>query len=248
VAVARYADTDEFRGAEFVDADMSGTWFREVDLTGAHIRGSFLVDADIDGVIHGLKVNGVEVAPLVEAELDRRYPERVKLRATTPDGLREAWAAVESFWGETMARARGMSEAELHRSVDGEWSFVETLRHLIHVIDMWFARAVLLRPQPYHPIGVAASFVADPQALGLDVDATPTFDEVATVRAGRMAQVRDYLATVTQDELDRPRTPDPEPSDVTPEARTATECLHVLLNEEWTHHQFAVRDLDIITS
>jgi DinB superfamily/Pentapeptide repeats (8 copies) len=246
--MARYANTDEFRGAEFVDSDMSGAWFREVNLIGARIRGALLMDADIDGVIHGLKVNGVEVAPLVEAELDRRHPERIKLRATTPDGMREAWAVVESFWGETMARARGMSEADRQRSVDEEWSFVETLRHLIHVIDGWFGRAVLCRPQPYHPLGLAPSFVQDPRAYGLDLEATPTFDEVAAVRAERMTQVRDYLATVTQDELDRPRTPDPAPADTSPEERTATECLHVLFDEEWAHHQFAVRDLDIIAS
>jgi uncharacterized damage-inducible protein DinB len=248
VAVVRHVNTDEFRGAEFIDADMSGAWFREVNLIGAKIRGALLMDADIDGVIHGLKVNGVDVAPLVEAELDRLHPERIKLRATSPDGMREAWSAVESFWGETMTRARGMSEADRQRSVDEEWSLVETLRHLIHVIDKWFGRAVLLRPEPYHPLGLAATFVQNPQALGLDVKATPTFDEVAAVRAERMAEVRDYLATVTQDELDRPRTPDPEPEDPSPEERTATACLHVLFNDEWAHHQFAVRDLDIIAS
>ena len=231
-----------------MNADMSGAWFREVNLVGARIRGALLMDADIDGVIHGLKVNGVEVAPLVEAELDRLYPERIKLRATTPEGMREAWSVVESFWGETMARARTLPDADLHRSVDEEWSFVETLRHLIHVIDKWFGRLVLCRRRPYHPLGLAASFVQDPQAYGLDPGATPTFDEVAAVRAERMAQVRDYLATATQDELDRPRTPDPEPGDPSPEERTATACLHVLFDDEWAHHQFAVRDLDIITS
>lgn len=248
MAVARHADTDEFRGAEFVNADMSGAWFREVDLTGAVIRGALLMGADIDGAIDGLVVNGVEVAPLIEAELDRRHPERVKLRATTPEGMREAWAVIEALWADTMERARHLSEADRQRSVDEEWSFVETVRHLIHVIDLWFGRAVLLRPPPFHPLGVAASFVADPQALGLDVEATPTFDEVAAVRAERMAQVRDYLATVTQDELDRPRTPAPDSWDASPKERTATECLHVLFSDEWTHHQFAVRDLDIITS
>ena len=25
------------------------------------------------------------------------------------------------------------------------------------------------------------------------------------------------------------------------------ECLHVVLNEEWEHHRFAVRDLDTLT-
>ena len=246
--MARHADTDEFRGAEFVNADMSGAWFRDVNLVGARIRGALLMGADIDGVIHGLVVNGVEVAPLVEAELDRRFPERVKLRATTPEGMREAWAVIESLWADTMERAERLSEFDRQRSVAEEWSFVETLRHLIYVIDGWFGHSVRCWPRPYHPLGLAPSFVEDPQKYGLDLEATPTFDEVAAVRAERMAQVHDYLATVTQDELDRPRTPDPGQIDPSPEPRSATDCLHVLFDEEWAHRQFAIRDLDVITS
>jgi hypothetical protein len=246
--VVRYSGTDEFRDAEFVNADLSGARFRDVNMAGARMRGALLMDADFDGVIYGLRVNGVEVAPLVEAELDRRFPERIKLRATTPEGMREAWAVLESLWSDTMERARGMSEADRQRSVDEEWSFVETLRHLIYVIDGWFGRCVLCRPEPYHPLGLAPSFVQDPQSYGLDVEATPTFDEVSAVRAERMAQVRDYVATVTQDELDRPRTPDPEPGEPSPEERTATDCLHVLFDEEWAHRRFAIRDLDVISA
>ena len=43
------------------------------------MRGVVLVDADLDGEMEGLRIWGVEVAPLVEAELDRRHPERVAL-------------------------------------------------------------------------------------------------------------------------------------------------------------------------
>ena len=75
---------------EFVDADLSGALFREVDLTGARMYGVVLSNADIDGAIDGLRVNGVEVAPLIEAELDRLHPERLALRPTTPDELRTA--------------------------------------------------------------------------------------------------------------------------------------------------------------
>jgi DinB superfamily/Pentapeptide repeats (8 copies) len=246
--MVRHTETQEFRGAEFVDVDMSDAWFRDVNLAGARMRGVLLMGADIDGVIDGLVVNGVEVAPLVEAELDRRFPERIALRATTPEGMREAWAVVESLWADTMARARAMPESDLHRSVDEEWSLVQTLRHLIFVIDGWFGRSVLGRHAHYHPLGLPASFDRDPQAYGVDLEATPTFEEVAAVRAERMAQVRDYLATVTQDELDRPRTPDPVPFDPAPEPRTATACLHVLFDEEWAHRQFALRDLDTIAS
>lgn len=69
--MTRDASAAGFRGAEFVDVDTSHASFREVDLTGARMYGVLLTDADIDGDIRGLWVNGVEVAPLVEGELDR---------------------------------------------------------------------------------------------------------------------------------------------------------------------------------
>jgi len=37
-----------------------------------------------------LRVNGVDVAPLVEAELNRRFPGRADRRTGDPDGLRAA--------------------------------------------------------------------------------------------------------------------------------------------------------------
>ena len=52
------------------------------------------------------------------------------MRPDDADGFREAWAILERLWEETVARARTFPEAELHRSVDDEWSFIQTLRHL----------------------------------------------------------------------------------------------------------------------
>jgi len=59
--MARYVGSDEFEGAEFVDLNMSRALFREVDLSGARMYGVLLTNADIDGDIRGLRVNG-EVA------------------------------------------------------------------------------------------------------------------------------------------------------------------------------------------
>jgi hypothetical protein len=226
--------------------DMSGAQFRDVDLSDTRMRGVLLLNADIDGAIDGLRVNGVDVAPLVEAELDRRYPERTKLRPSDADGMREAWAVIESFWAETMDRTRSLTDAELHQSVDGEWSFVETLRHLVFVIDGWFARAVLGERRPYHPIGLPPTFITNGTELGIDPTASPTFDEVVAVRAERVASVRSFLATVNQADLDRIRDPNPASGWPPPEVRTATDCLHVLFDEEWAHHRFAIRDLAAI--
>ena len=54
------------------------------------MRGVALVDADLDGEIEGLRIWGVEVAPLLEAELDRRHAERAVLHATEPPICKQA--------------------------------------------------------------------------------------------------------------------------------------------------------------
>lgn len=245
-SMTRYERNDGFQGAEFVDVDMSGAVLREVDLSGARMKGVLLIGADIDGAINGLRVNGVEVEPLIQAELDRLHPERLKLRPTDPAGAREAWAVVESFWAATEARARRLPEEALHLSVDGEWSLVDTIRHLIFVIDSWFGHAVLGEKNPFHEYGLPASFMDDVAGFGIDPSASPSFDEVLAVREGRLATVREFLASATQAELDRERPPNPAPGFPPPAPRTAIQCLRVLLNEEWAHHQFAIRDLATI--
>jgi len=239
-------DSDEFRGARFMRVDLSGATLRDVDLTDAKIVDAVLVNTDVSGLIIGMRVNGVDVAPLVEAELDRRHPERVAMRATTASGLREGWAAVEAMWAPTIELAERLPEPVRHQRVDDEWSLVETLRHLIFVTDAWFGRAVLGESHPYHPLGLAPAFLGDGTQLGLDPHAAPSFDEVLDVRKGRMARVRGFLATATDDDLARQvlsRTGDGYPP---AGPQTALACLHVVADEEWNHHQYAVRDLGVL--
>lgn len=76
-----------------------------------------------------LTINGVHIGPLVNAELNRRYPDRAKMRTTDPAGFREA-GTPRAALGETVRRARQLDPELLNESVAGEWSFIETLRHL----------------------------------------------------------------------------------------------------------------------
>jgi hypothetical protein len=69
-------------------------------------------------------------------------PERDKLRATDPKGLADAWAMIEDLWKGTVTRAREVPEPVLHERVNGEWSFVQTHRHLVLVADCWLRRKV----------------------------------------------------------------------------------------------------------
>ena len=229
-----------YRGAQFGDVDFTGAVFRESDLSGVRMHGVLLFGADIDGAINGLRVNGVEVAPLIEAELDRLHPVRLRLRPDTVAGARDAVAAVREIWAPTLAE---VTEDQVHVSVDSEWSLADTLRHLVFVHDAWFGVAVLGERDAYHPVGLPASFFNDYSALGLDPEYAPSYEEVLAARADRLARLDAYLETATQEDLDRIRSSDPAAAWPPPGARTAWEGLRIVFNEEWTHHQFAIRDL-----
>jgi hypothetical protein len=79
------------------------------------MRGVELVDVEIGGELQNV-VNGVDIAPPVDAELNRRMPERARMRPDDIDGFREAGAILERLWEGTNARARTFPEAALHRS------------------------------------------------------------------------------------------------------------------------------------
>jgi len=130
--VTRYVATDDFRGAQFVDVNMSRTVFREVDLSDTRMYGVLLTDADIDG----------DIGP-------GRWTRRICIDRSTMSG-------------------RSPKRCDISCS-------------------------------------------------------SPTHGLVM-------------------------REPNPAPGRPPPASRTATSCLHVIFDEEWAHHQFAVRDLAIIES
>ncbi len=86
--------------------DLSGAQIRGALCNGSRMRGVELVDVDISGELQNVVVNGVDIAPLIEAELNRRMPERARMRPDDSDGFREAWAILERLWEGTLARAR----------------------------------------------------------------------------------------------------------------------------------------------
>lgn len=229
---------------EFVDQDLAGARFIRSILAGAVMKGVYAPGLNIDSPWLGegaLVVNGIDVAPLVEAELCRRFPGRELKRAEEPEGLRAAWAAVERAWAAAVDRVKSMPEGAVDVSIDGEWSFAQTLRHLVFATDTWLGKAILRLPQPYHPLGQPnAEYETDGYDMSIFATEPPTFAEVLEVRAERQAMVRGFLATVTPELLAEPRQApwSPEHQD------SVLQCLHVILEEEWEHLRFAMRDLD----
>lgn len=240
----------QFRSARFDVADLRGARFTDCDLTGVTIRDGWLVNVSISGYLRNVTVNGVDVTDFVSAELDRRHPERVQFRGgQTADDVRAMWDTIERLWTEAQERAGRLPAAALAEQVDEEWSFEQTLRHLVFITDAWASRTVLDELMPYHPLGLPQSWypAADAAALGIDLTAQPGYAEILAARADRMAVMRRIAADLTDDGLGRlcQRSPAPGYPD---EERTVIDCISVVMDEEIEHYRFAVRDLAALES
>ncbi len=245
LADAQFERVDLSR-AEFHAVDLTNARFRGVDMSGVRMRGVELNGVEIYGEIGSLTINGVDIGPLVEAELDRRYPDRAKMRPTDAAGFREAWDVVERLWGDTVERARRLDPELLHESVDGEWSFIETLRHLVFATDAWIRRAILGDPSPWDPLDLPWDEMPDTPGVPRDRDARPSLDQVLELRRDRMATVRTVIDGLTDESLGGHTEPVEAPGWPHPVSYPVRECLLCVLNEEWEHRLYAERDLDAL--
>ena len=235
--MSSFATGEDLSGKVFADTNLRGARFVESDLAGVVVRGCDVEGMEIDAPWlrwgRPLTVNGVDIGPYVEAELNRRFPGREEQEAATPEGLAAAWAKVEAAWASAVARAGAMPPGTVDQRVAGEWSFAQTMRHLALATDKWLG-------------GAKGSIdLSHPLGLNYNQDESgqpPPYDDVLAFRADRQRQVREFIAAATPDLLAEDR-----PSPNNPEARESVlKCLHVILEEEWEHLRFATRDLDIL--
>jgi len=230
-----------FEGATFFRTSFKGATMRACDLSGVTMRSADVDGLDIDGqdlLFGSLFVNGVDVVPLVDAELNRQFPGRALQNAQTPDGLRDGWVAVQAGWATTVADTPpGLVDAH----VEDEWSLAETLRHLVLATDAWLRGGIMGIEQPFHEIGLIFSGAAE---MGFDISIfgsdAPTFEEILVVRAERQQMVTDFLAGATPKLLVEERTNPWGGGDWHP---TVGDCVRVILEEEWAHLRYIRRDL-----
>jgi uncharacterized protein YjbI with pentapeptide repeats len=240
---ARFDHVD-LRRARFHHVALTQAEFRFIDFTGVVMRGALLQDVDISGEIVNLRINGVEVVPLVDAELNRRYPDRAKMAPVDANGFREGWEIIERLWQETVVRARELAPELLYERVDDEWSFIDTLRHLLFATDAWVKRAILGEPSPWDPLDLPHDEMPDEPTVPRDRAARPSLDEVLVLRGDRMATVRGVLAELTDEELASMTEPVNEPGYPAAASFPVRRCLQAVLIEEWEHRLYAERDFD----
>lgn len=236
-----YVGTKEFEGATFARASFKGATLRFSDVSGVTMRSVKVNGLDIDShdlFFGSLIINGVDVVPLVNAELNRQFPGRELQTAETPDGLREAWVAVQTAWHTTVADT-------LRNKVDvnhnDEWSLAQTLRHLILATDAWLRGGILQMEQPFHEMGLIFD---DAEEMGFDMSIfrsdPPAYEEILAVRGERQRMVTDFLATATPELLAEARENPWEPDWGHP---SVGDCIRVILEEEWAHLRYIRRDL-----
>jgi hypothetical protein len=238
--------SEDLSGSTFENVNLSGAWFRNAVTTDLVMRGIWGERMEIDGDIGTLVVNGIDVMPLWEAEMVRQFPDYALLSPEDADGYRKAWPMIEHGWEETIARARRLPEELLHERVDGEWSFIQTQRHLVMATDAWIRRALLGDPSPYHPLDLPHDEMGEIEGVPNDPDARPSLDEVLELRADRMGTYRDVIATLTDEQLAGTTEPVLQPGYPAGESYAVSRCLRCILHEEWWHRRFAERDLAVL--
>ena len=209
-------------------------------LQNVKITDTWIDNVEISGLIGTLTINDVDVGRFVRDELDKRHPERRMLAATDIEELRAAWAMIRGQAQATVERARALPEGASDESVDGEFSYIQTLRHLVFATDRWITGPVLGEPKHFHALGYPHDGADPSEVAELDLDATPSLDQILDVRHERMARVTELLRTATHDDLSR--------TVASPNGGTTSvmSCIHVVLGEEWAHNQYANRDLDAL--
>jgi hypothetical protein len=134
----------------------------------------------------------------------------------------------------------------LHESVDGEWSFIETLRHLTFATDSWLRRAILGDPSPWDALGLPWDDMIDTPGVPRDREARPSLDVVLELRRDRMSGVRLFMEALNEEVLASDTVPVEAPGWPQPRSYPVRQCLLIILNEEWEHRLFAERDLNVL--
>lgn len=227
----------DLAGSVFWGADMKGSTFRDVDLTGTRISHAWFVDVEIDALVEKVVINGVDVTAYVN-ERDAWYPLRAMIRPSTVDEMRTAWQAMEAAWAVAITTAQALPAGAIDQSVNGEWSFVQTVRHMVMAIDKWFTSPVL--GEHFSPIGLPNTGSLDFPFPGVDLTVTPSAEQALEVLADRYAKVRSYIDTLDPDELDR--TIDVLENGPHP----LREGLFTVFEEAFWHLRYATRDLEVL--
>lgn len=196
-------------GVLFHNVNLEQAEFNDVNLAGGRIHNANLSNFKIDDAyIKGFTVFGFQIDKLIEAELDRRDPERVRLRMTDccdPECVR----VVLQHLGEVRTGFKAFLRATepdllISRPAPDQWSAVENLRHLIFAEDLYLNRWLLQNDEPWCEHGILPAFLAgDARYAGVGRQPCDDVDTLLSAWEAIHARMMAFVAGVTQEELKR---------------------------------------------
>lgn len=218
----------QFSRAKFRDADFSESSFFHV------LMRNVVIDGEIDHVI----INGVDVTDYVNQQ-DRWWPLRKNLSPTSVEVLVQTWDELTGEWDALLSRATTADPKVLDTSVNGEWSLIDTLRHLIFAMDKWFSLPIL-KEQSFNAVGLPNTESQDRPWPGLSSSVSVDFAHVLGERRLQQRKFSSFISTLRIEDL---------PPFVVIEENgqvPALVCFHVVLEEEFEHLRYAIRDLSAL--
>jgi hypothetical protein len=203
-------ENQNLSGATFHNVNLQEARFEDVNLSGASICNANLEDFSIDdSYIKGLTIYGFDVYQLISDELDRRDPERVRLRMKdrhNPENVRQVMQRLDEVRHDFRELLLDTDPILLaNQPASGEWSVVEVIRHLLYSEDLFLNRRILGNQEPWNPFGLLPDFLeGDPAYAG--VGSQPVDDLRILLEAwdGIHARMSDFIASVTEEVLRGP--------------------------------------------
>ncbi|HNT76465.1 MAG TPA: DinB family protein [Anaerolineae bacterium] len=232
--------------ATFNDVNLGEAVFENVNLAGARIRNANLMDLRIDDAnITRLTIFGIRVDELIEAEKDRRDPERARLRMSdryAPQVVRAMLARLDEVRQTFRELLRATPPEVLNTSPGpGRWSALEHVRHLVFAEDLFLNRRILNNDTSLHTLGLLPDFIADDPAFpGVGSDACRDLETVLAAWDESHAVMLAYLADLTPEKLhtvnheERPR--------------TVADILQVMAHHDLEHIRWVERVLEELQS
>ena len=133
-----------------------------------------------------------------------------------------------------MDRARRLDPEQLHESVSGEWSFIQTLRHLAFASESWVGRCILGDRSPWHPLSLPWDQMDPHRGSAVGPRRPPLARRGASAAPEGDGPGRGVVDDLTDEQLASETAPLVGPG-WPPEGETfpVRECLLIVLNEEW---------------
>lgn len=235
-AIFRRVDLGE---ATFEDVDLHRAAFKNVNLGDATIRDANLSGLTIESAaINGMTIFGIRVDELIEAELDRRDPERSRLRmcdTSDPVEVKRVMERLDAVRDEYYARLRSTPAEQLnHHSGPDAWSAIEHARHLLFAEDMYLNRWILRNDRLWCSLGHLPPFLEDnPAYAEVGTDPTEDLEAVLALWDELHTGTQDFLRRITPDILRR------DTSDVDYGQGTIGGILQGMAQHDLTHIRMA---------